>query len=359
MLLGTLVLANLKMIFRNRQALFWALFFPLIFVVVFGLFRLDEPPTTTIAIIDRSQDDLSRELVRSLSQIETFNVYEHPDEEKARDELREGTLRYLLILPEGLARSVAANSPVAVNFIYDEGTPTSAVVIGVVQRFLDKANMELVKVDPLLKLDARGVSARHLSYFDFLLPGFVGMGVMTYSVIGLASVMAVYREQKILKRILATPLRVRTFFAAVILAHLALSLAQAAIILAAGVFLFGGTIYGNYLYIALLVLLGNIIFLNLGFIVGTIAKNVNAASGLGNAVTVPMMFFSGVFFPTENLPRFLATVVTYLPLTPMLDAMRGVALDAMPLWEFPMELGLLGAWIVVTSVVAVRIFKFS
>ena len=73
-----------------------------------------------------------------------------------------------------------------------------------------------------------------------------------------------------------------------------------------------------------LAVLANLTFLNLGFIVGSIAKTVQAASGLGNAVAMPMMFLSGVFFPTENLPTILARVVAYLSLSPMLEAMRGV-----------------------------------
>ena len=80
---------------------------------------------------------------------------------------------------------------------------------------------------------------------------------------------------------------------------------------------------------------------------------------MGNAVALPMVFLSGVFFDKEDLPSALAVVVEYLPLSPMLDALRGVALDAQPLWDFTSELALLGAWLAVGSVVAVRVFKFN
>jgi ABC-type polysaccharide/polyol phosphate export permease len=107
------------------------------------------------------------------------------------------------------------------------------------------------------------------------------------------------------------------------------------------------------------VVLANLTFLNLGFIVGSLAKTVNAANGLANAVAMPMMFLSGVFFPTDTLPAILAAVVKYLPLSPMLEAMRGVLLDARPLWEFPGQLALLAAWVAVTGMVAVRTFRFQ
>lgn len=371
-MLLSLILANIKMIYRNRQALFWALVFPLIFVVVFGLFRLDRPPTITIGVVDRSNDQLSRALIDNLAGVGQFKIQPEEDEATAREKLRKGDLRYLLLIPDRLAERVRGETPTnrrpptmptpataSLTLAYDQSQSLSGVVVSTVRRFLDRTNLELASAPAVLTLAEEGAISRQVDYFDFILPGFVGMGVMNYAIIAVAVAMTEYRGQKILKRIRATPLNVRTFFTAHIIAFLLLSLVQAAVILAAGILLFGGVVYGNYLWLFLLVLLANIVFLNLGFIVGSVAKNVNAASGLSNAVTIPMMFLSGVFFPKDNLPPFLAKAVEFLPLSPLLDALRGVALEAKPFWAFPSELALLGAWIVVTSVVAVRIFKFE
>ena len=88
---------------------------------------------------------------------------------------------------------------------------------------------------------------------------------------------------------------------------------------------------------------------------GSVAGSVQAAAGLGNAVSLPMMFLSGVFFPTDGLPRVLATAVEYLPLTPMVDSLRGVVLDSQSILDFPGELALLGIWIAVTTAIALRV----
>jgi ABC-2 type transport system permease protein len=126
-----------------------------------------------------------------------------------------------------------------------------------------------------------------------------------------------------------------------------------------GVALFGGHIYGNIGWVLVLVILGNLVFLNLGFIIGAIAKTVRAADGLANAVALPMMFLSGVFFPKEGLPRVLGECVEYLPLSPLLDSLRGVALEGKAIWAYPDELSILAAWIVLSSIVAVRVFRFN
>ena len=282
------------------------------------------------------------------------------DEQEAQDALKKGEIGFVLIIPEGLAESVRDQSPVSLNIFYDESrVQTNQLILGVIERCIDQTNMDLQHAQPLIQLQPEGIQARTVRYFDFLLPGFVGMGVMMYAITGMASVVALYRQQKIFKRLLTTPLRVRYFFASQIIAYLLLSLVQAAIILAAGVFLFNGHIYGNILWVFVLVLFGNIIFLNLGFIVGAIAKRVEAANGLASVIAYPMMFFSGVFFPTDSLPGFLSKIVQYLPLTPLLDALRGVTIEAKPVWAYPWELAILGIWIAVTSVVALRVFRFD
>lgn len=358
-----LIIANLKIIIRDRQALFWALIFPLIFVVVFGLLRLDEPLTTDIAVIDKSNDPVSQDFIAKLESVELFEMDLDMDEQEALDALEEGDTGFVLIIPEGLAQGVLDPdivSPVPLRMFYDESQfETNQLVLGVIQQFIDQTNMVLQDSQPLIELQSEGIQARIIRYFDFLLPGFIGMGVMIYAIIGMSSVIALYRQQKIFKRLLTTPIKVRSFFAAQIIAYLLLSVIQAAIIMAAGVYLFNGHIYGNILWVFVLVLFSNTIFLNLGFIIGTLANRVEAANGFASAVIIPMMFLSGVFFSTENLPNVIYTMVQYLPLTPLLDALRGVAIDAEPFWAYPWELGILAIWIVVTSAVAMRMLRFS
>lgn len=355
--------ADLKMIVRNRQALFWALAFPLIFVVVFGLFRLDQVSPATIAVVDQSSDAVSRGLVDGLRSIDLLKVDESRDLTEARADLENGDISFALVVPPGLGQSVAGGGtqpPAQLTLLYDQAeVQTSQRMLAIVSRFVDRANLALNNAAPLLAVQGEPVQSRQLTYFDYLLPGFVGMGVMIYAVVGMATVLAFYRQQKILKRMLATPLPVSRFFSGIVLAHLVLALVQAAVILGAGVLLFNAHVYGNLLWIAVLVMLGNIVFLNLGFIVGSFARSPDAAQGIGNALTMPMMFFSGVFFSPDSLPAIMRVVVTYLPLTPLLEALRGVVLDAQPVWEFPFQLGLLAIWVAATSVVAVRVFRFS
>jgi ABC-2 type transport system permease protein len=359
-----LFLANIKILVRNREALFWALAFPLIFVLAFGLFDLDGGSQSSFAIIDQSDSALSKALTENLAKVDSFHIQEElTDEAAALEALEAGDIDFVLVFPEEMKSLIpgAANTQsVAITLYKDESNiQQNQIISGVLRQFLDEVNFRVANVNRLLTLQEENLYSKQVSYFDFILPGLVGMGVMIFSITFVATNIARYREQKILKRMQATPLRVSRFFVAQILAFLAVSVVQGIIILAAGVLIFGAHVYGSYLDLIILVVIANIIFLNIGFIVAALTKSVNAASGFANVVAMPMMFFSGAFFPNELLPEQIRSVVQLLPLTPLLDAMRVVALDAEPIWMSVPQLAMLAGWIVVTSVLAIRLFKFS
>ena len=202
------------------------------------------------------------------------------------------------------------------------------------------------------------MEARRVDYFDVLLIGLVGMGMMTNSIIFIAVKISMYRSQSILKRMLVTPLRVRSYFMSEVVAHLLLSLVQASVVIGAGVFVFGAAIHGNVLWVFVIVAFANTIFLNIGFIISGWVNSPRAASGMGNVVAIPMSFFSGTFFPTSSLPSFLPDLVQVPPLTPMLEAMQGIAIDSQ-LWEVWQELAMLAGWLVFSSALAVKLFRFG
>jgi len=359
MLLLQLTIANVKMIVRNRQALFWAMAFPLVMVVIFGLIAQDRVSTTTIAVVDYAQDDISRQLIHNLAEVESFDVDVRQDEAVAQDEIADDDLNFLIIIPRDLTSKANRTPPVEIALIYDETTQTSGVILSTVSRFLDQVNLDIAGAPARLVLAPEGILIEEFSFIDFLLPGIAVWGIMSFSVIGVATSIANYREKKILRRMLATPLKVRTFFFAQVLAYLGMALIQASLILGVGGLVYGVPITGNFLVIGLFILLGNLVFLNLGFIVGSYSKSVQAASGLGNLVVLPMLMFSGVFFPPDALPGVLASVVQFLPLAPMVEAVRGATLEAKGFSDFPLEIGIMALWIVLTSLVAVKVFRFQ
>jgi ABC-type polysaccharide/polyol phosphate export permease len=133
---------------------------------------------------------------------------------------------------------------------------------------------------------------------------------------------------------------------------------QTGVILGTGV-LAGAHLPGNFVWAIPITLMGNIVFLNLGIVIAAASKTVAAASGMANAISLPMMFLSGVFFRTEQLPPFVEKLVQFLPLTPLLGALRTVLLDNESILHAGGDLALIGAWAVAMVLLASRLFKLE
>ncbi len=353
--MARLLLANLKIIFRNRISLFWALAFPLIFIGVFALFNLDEPPEIDIALVDEAPGPLSQALAQSLEEVEVFEVESVADLEVARRDLKDGDYQMVLVLPPGLGEDPQALA----TLLYSQSNPQiNQLALGALRRLFDEFNLRAAGVTPAVALVEESISTRDIGYMDFLVPGILGLGMMNYAIIGIATVLVTYREQRILRRIQATPLPVTTFIIAQVGAFLALSVLQTGVILGAGT-LVGVELTANFIWAFPLAMMGSFIFLNLGIIVAATSSTVNAAAGMGNAIALPMMFLSGVFFPIDQLPPALETAVGFLPLTPLLGALRTVLLDNESILNAWDDLALLVAWALVMVVSAARVFRLD
>ena len=363
-----ITLANLKMMARNRQGLFWALVFPLLLVVVFGLIDFRGVTPTGLAVADYSGGPRAEMLGERLEGIaflepEALALDVPGAVADARQRLTDGDLGYLLLIPRGLDDPAAENSSGAtepVVLVYATRNPErNQLVEGAIHSLVIELRSGGQPVLPERLVESEVIKTPEVDYFDTVLLGLLGLGIMTNSIISIAVRISTYRNQAVLKRLLATPLPVWKFFAGEIIAHLLLAMVQALIILAVGVFVFGGDIHGSLGWVLLIVLLGTVVFLNIGFILSAWARSPAAASGMGNAIALPMMFLAGTFFSTASLPWLLPYAAQVLPLTPMLDALREVAINSAPLWETWPQLAAMGAWAVATAVLAVRVFRFS
>lgn len=370
-----LFFANLKMTLRDKQAIFWSLAFPLMFIIIFGLFDFESIGDAKYVVIDNAKSGLSTQALDGFAEIDFLKRENFSGTlDEARDQLQAGDIDFILVIPQNfsLATSPAAIDPGAtpeqfqappidpLQVYYDENNLLSnQVALGVINTFVDQMNLQLAGGQPILSYTAESVQAKDIRYIDLIMPGILGMAIMTSAVIGISTGISRYRERQLLKRLSATPIKVSTFLMAEVLSYLALTLVQVSLIMLLAWAAFGVKVYGSYLLIYFLCIVGSVIFLNLGFAVAGYSKNTKTAEALSQVVTMPMMFFSGVFFPTETLPGVVAKVVQFLPLTPMIDALRKISIDAQGLDALWTQLGLMGGWVVVSFLIAWKSFKFK
>ena len=358
-----LLTANLKMLLRDRQTLVWAVTFPIILVLVFGAFDVSSLGSSSLGVVDLADTPDSRLLRRELADVEHLKVQpEYASQVEGEGALEKGDLDYLLVIPESFAAlgTPSGGGQVTLRLLHGGSEDGERrLVVQAIGHVVDRADLRMSGSPRALRVEARWVESNEADYFHQVLIGLVGLGMMTNSIIFIAVKISLYRSQSILKRLLTTPLPVRSYFASEVAAHMLLALVQAGIVIGVGVLVFDASYPGNLLWVFLIAAFANTIFLNIGFIISGWANSPRAASGMGNVVAIPMVFFSGAFFPTSDLPAFLPELVQVLPLTPMLDAMRGVAIDGLQPWEVWRELAMLAGWLAASSLAAVKLFKFG
>ncbi len=356
-----LIVANLKMMVRNKQSLFWSLVFPLIFTVIFGLFFGSGTMNTgTVELVSNSDSKLSASLVDLLkSQDKIFKIDQQSNLDDAKALMKKGKAGAIVYIPAGFG-DAGQSATTKLTVITDPGAAqTSVAVESVLGGFLTQANYQAFNIKPIFSFDEQKLDASSsFGYFDFVLIGIIGMAMMNSAVQGLAISMSRYKDGKILKRITTTPLPSWKFVVAQVISQLLENAVQVGIIVFVGVKFFHAHV-GNLPALLFLSLVAALLFQLLGFFIAAMSKNSNAAEGMATAITTPMMFLSGVFFPIDSLPKWFYGVVQYLPLSPLLRLMRLVSLESAKIWDNPRETWIILIWIVALLVLTIKKFKLN
>jgi ABC-2 type transport system permease protein len=357
----SLYIASVKEFMRDRMAIFWTLAFPVLFIVLFGvIFAGGGSPSYTVGLVNEDGGPVSQGIVQAFKNVKPFTIKEGTRDDEM-NALKKGQIDMVIVIPEGLSAGVASGQTAQVQMYYDpSANPTDAQIkLNIVQEVLSGINSGYVHTAPPLALDAETITTTKLRYVDFLVPGILAMSLMQLGLFATATPLVALRQEQVLRRLGATPLPRWQLLMSQVMLRLTIALAQTAVILGLGIAAFGVHIQGNPLMLAGLVLLGALTFIGIGYLIASIAKTVDSASGISSAVNFPMMFLSGIFFPLAALPAFLTPFVRALPLTYLGDAIRQVMNGSTP--EFPMtvDVAVLAAWALGCALLSIRLFKWE
>ena len=373
------LVVNIKMTYRNKQALFWRLFFPIIFITIFGLFNMDSFVSSKMVVVDKTDSEISHKIIEGFEKVEFIKIEKESNLDTAKQKLKESEADFVIVMPESI-RDIQtefkpkitidpktkqpvievpkAPDPITLDVFYNESNVSSnQLVLNVLTQITTQINAVANGTPKLFDIHSEALTNRKIRYIDFLVPGILAMSIMQSAIIGVAVYLTEFREKKILKRVFATPVSRTSFVGAQVVAWILMSLIQSTLIILTGKLMYDINIYGNYWYILVWVLLGNIVFINIGFIIASFSKTVAAAEGLSQVVSMPMMFLSGVFFSTESLHKTIKAIVDYLPLSPIIEALREIMLNARDLTFTTRQLQFIGSWIVITFIIAVLRFR--
>jgi ABC-2 type transport system permease protein len=168
-----------------------------------------------------------------------------------------------------------------------------------------------------------------------------------------------WRQQGIMRRLAATPLRPGMLMGTQMLARLILSAAQGALLIAVAMLVFKVQIVGGWAGLFFVVAIGALTMMALGFVAGSFSRTPEAAQAVTFLISFPMMFLGGSYFPTDSAPSFLSPVIRVLPLTYLNDALRQIINNGANLAGISSDLMVLAAWAVAALLLSTRAFRWS
>ncbi|MEP7039961.1 MAG: ABC transporter permease [Chloroflexota bacterium] len=356
-----LFVASVLMFVRNRAAVFFSLFLPLIIMLIFGVLNFEGTTTIGLGLVDEARNGASEGLIDGLAAFEYIEPTTGSREEQLAN-LEAGDLDFVLVIPSGFDPLPGqVTGLVAYASTADPGQ--AQIRQGLLQQAVGTALFAPTGTPPGGAFGAPPVSfesvqSRDLGYIDFLVPGIVGMTVMQLGLFGVAFGFVHLKRTGALRRLFATPTSPAYFLGAQVASRLIICVVQVAILLGIGIW-FGLQMFGDYLTLGVIVLLAAIIFLAIGFAIAGWAKNEDQAAPVANLISLPMMFLSGVFFPRDAMPDFLANITQFMPLTYVNEALRAVVNHGANLASLGPQLLGMGAWAVITFLIAIRLFKWE
>lgn len=354
---------SIRMWLRDRAALFWTFFLPMVIMVIFGLLNFGELGKVNLGIVDLAQNETSARFIEQAHDMESLRITTE-SEDVELDALTNGRRDLVLILPENFGpvddSQKSQWQPVAVRVLHHASRPAeSQVGLSLLQSGIDDMNFALTRTERLVTLESEAVAARDLGYIDFLMPGVIGMAIMQLGLFSVAFSFVTMKREGVLRRLLATPLNPATLLSAQVITRLIVVILQTLILAAIAVFIFDAEFAGNFFAVLLAAGLGGAVFLALGFAVSGWARTEQQAAPLANIVSLPMMFLSGVFFSRDVLPGILQTATDYLPLTFLVEAIRGMTVQGDSIvTQWPNFLGM-AIWFVVAFIIANRTFRWE
>ena len=334
-----LTLARLREFVREPEALFWTFLFPVIMSVAMAIaFPASGGQTVRVGVSPGAE---TAHLRQALAGVSDVVVREIPVDDQLRA-LRDGEIHLI----------IGGGSPPVYRFdpMRAESRLARLVVDDALKRAAGRAEPWQAKEDLVEIPGSR--------YVDWLIPGIISLGIMNNSLwsIGFMTVQA--RLRKLLKRLAASPMHKHDFLMAPVIARLVFLGPEVAVPLLFGWIAFNMPIRGGALSIAVVAIAGALMFGSLGLLLGSRARTFEAASGLMNLLSVPMWVLSGVFFAAANFPNAVQPFIQALPLTALVDAMRGVVLEGAGLSSLWREFAIIGTWTVVPFAIALQIFKW-
>lgn len=321
-----LIIINFKQYFREPGVLFWSFLFPIVMAWVLGIAFVNKGEIVkTVALV--APGNAGNELIADLTRKTEIRKGKDGEGRVRFSFIRSTREEAILSLKRGKITLFLEKEGERVNYYFDPANPEAELTYLLLEKSLkeDGRFFPQSRVVPLVSKGTR--------YIDFFIPGLIGMGIMNSCMWGIGWVLIELRQKKLLRRMVATPMKKPVYLLSQFLTRLVLTGLESLLLFAFAYYYFGVEIQGSVPALLLVLLAGNIAFAGMAILSSSRTANSQIGNGIINAVTIPMMILSGIFFSYHNFPGWSVPIVAKLPLTMLADATRSIFIEGAGLAE--------------------------
>jgi len=368
-----LISANVRELIREPGVLFWGIVFPILMSLGLGIaFTQKKDVVVTIAVIGQNhlvpQPVDSASVLRSFLQLNNATTAVDKNRDVARmltvpdDKLGNTTFIFramewqkaMVMVKRGTVNLILDEHRGAVQYHFDPLNPDAQLTYLKLTRIFNTTGPVLRDTNPEIK----PLTVKGTRYIDFLVPGLIAMGVMMSCTWGVSYAIIERRSKKLLRRMVATPMKRSNFLIALITVRVLMNFVEAGLLFLFSYLAFDITIQGNVAALIALFLAGNLAFAGISILIASHTAKTEIGNGLINAVVMPMMVLSGVFFSYHNFPEWSIPTIQKFPLTMLADGIRGVFIEGAGFGEVAMPILILSATGLVFFAAGMKIFRW-
>jgi len=205
---------------------------------------------------------------------------------------------------------------------------------------------------------AAGVAPSLGAFVAVDLPVLAAIMIAVNTVLSLITIISIYREGGILKRLRATPLGPTRILTAHVVVKVVMTIATLVVTIAAGRRVIAVSFDWRLLSFAAALLVSMLSIMTVGFVIASVVPTARFAQPVGGLVLYPMLFLSGLFYPIEALPPALRAVARALPMTYAVSLLRGIWTGE-PWLPHVVDVGALAIFAALFTALAARLFRWE
>lgn len=361
--LVTLTWTQMKRLLREPFVLGFNFALPLILLVIGGSFVNNADITLRAVVLNHADSPFAREFETLLTEQGVIGILSVLEDVASLDEaitlMGRGELESIIELPDGFGDLNEAGYPSGnVLVYYEQSSPQAGQTLAsIMQSILDETNIAITGIIPPLGVEQRPTTTENRSAIADLYVNLALFTLLSVGVFVLANVLPKDKQLGVLRRFRVTPFRKSQLILGTMLTYSAISMIAVTLVTAAAVLIFDLDMRGDYLLLAVFLLLSAILLTGFGLFVGALAINEDQAA-IG-AITLSVILFGTLSLPRWMLPDWLQTLTDYLPLVPIVDGIRSIAVEGISLVDLAPQLAIMSVWIAVLYAISIRAFRWE